>query len=77
MVVAIYESTVAMGVTVKVNGTDRTSALGGGSGFNSSQTVLELVSWMNIGALSTVDHKPTGLGRIVEHPSWYGYVQAA
>lgn len=73
----IFESTVATGVTVTINGTDRTVALGGGTGFTTNQIELEVGLWFTIGALNTVDLTPTGNGRILGHLSSYGYIQSA
>lgn len=76
MVAGIYESTVATGVTVKINGIDRTVALGGGSGFTTNQQELDVTQWMTIGSLNTVDLTPTGLGRILGSLRLTGYIQA-
>jgi len=69
----IFEGAVATGVTVKINGVDQTSALGGGSGFTTDQTELAIGQWLNIGQLNTIDLTPTGLGRILGHLSITGY----
>jgi hypothetical protein len=76
--VGIFESTVASGVKVSVNGTDRTSALGGGTGFNSDQSELALtVAWLNLGAWNLVTLTPTSaLGRIVGHLRLTAYSQS-
>jgi hypothetical protein len=77
-VVGITEWAVATGVTVKVNGTDRTSALGGGSGFTSNQTELALaLAWLNLGAWNTIDLTPSGLGRITGHLTVVSFIQSA
>jgi len=73
----IFESTVATGVTVKINGTDRTVALGGGTGFTTDQTELEVSQWLNIGQWNTIDLTPTGLGRISAEVRVTGYLQSA
>lgn len=77
-VVGITEWAVATGVTVKVNGTDRTAALGGGAGFTTDQTELPFdVTWLNIGAWNTIDLTPTGLGRIMGHLRVTEFMQSA
>lgn len=78
LVDGIWEGAVATGVTVKVNGIDRTSALGGGAGFTSNQTELALlVAWLNPGAWNTIDLTPSGLGRITGHLTVVSYIQSA
>lgn len=77
LIYGIFEGAVATGVTVKINGIDRTVALGGGTGFTTSQTELEVGQWFTIGALNTVDLTPSGIGRILGHLSCYGYIQSA
>jgi len=73
----IFEGAVATGVTVKVNGVDRTSALGGGTGFTTNQTELALdVAWLNQGAWNTIDLTPTSLGRILGHLTVVSYIQS-
>jgi len=76
-VVGIYESTVATGVTVKINGIDRTVALGGGTGFTTNQIELEVGQWLTVGAENTIDLTPSGLGRILGHLRLTGYIQSA
>jgi hypothetical protein len=77
LVDGIWEGAVATGVTVKVNGVDRTSALGGGAGFTTNQTELALlVAWLNLGAWNTIDLTPTGLGRITGHLTVVSYIQS-
>jgi len=75
----IWEGAVATGVTVKVNGVDRTSALGGGTGFTTNQTQLAIdPAWLNpIGQWNTIDLTPTGLGRITGHLTVVSYIQSA
>jgi len=73
----IFEGAVATGVTVKVNGVDRTVALGGGTGFTTNQTELEISQWLTIGAWNTLDLTPTGLGRIVGQLRLTGFIQSA
>jgi hypothetical protein len=70
----IFEGAVATGVSVKVNGIDRTTALGGP--FSVDQAELELVQWLNIGAWNTVELTPTGLGTIIGHLRLTGYQQS-
>ena len=72
----IWEGAVATGVTVKINGVDRTVALGGGVGFTTNQTELEVSQWLNIGAWNTVDLTPTGLGRISADLRITGFIQS-
>lgn len=60
----IYESTEALGVTVTINGVDRTSALGGGSGFNMHQNSLDITQYLTIGQWNTIELGSTQLGRI-------------
>ncbi|MGI6588025.1 MAG: hypothetical protein ACOX2N_04440 [Peptococcia bacterium] len=57
----IYTSTTAAGVTIKINGTDRTSALGGP--FNSGQAGLDLVPYLTQGD-NVIEFSSTKLGRI-------------
>lgn len=76
-VLGIYEGIVATGVTVIINGTDRTAALGGGSGFTTDQTELAITpAWLNIGAWNLIDLTPSGLGRIIGHLLVTGYSQS-
>jgi hypothetical protein len=77
-VLGVFEGAVATGVTVKVNGTDRTAALGGGTGFTTNQTELLIpVAWLNpIGQWNTVDLTPSGLGRITGHLTVVSYIQS-
>ncbi len=73
----IFEGAVATGVTVKVNGVDRTAALGGGSGFTTNQTELALLlAWLNPGAWNTIDLTPSGLGRITGHLTVVSFIQS-
>jgi len=77
LVDGIWEGAVATGVTVKVNGVDRTVALGGGAGFTTNQTELSLlVAWLTLGAWNTIDLTPTGLGRITGHLTVVSYIQS-
>jgi hypothetical protein len=70
-VYGIYESTSATGVTVTVNGTDRTAVLGGGPGFTADQNWLDInqADWLSFGVadadcLNTIVLTSTQLGRI-------------
>lgn len=63
----IYEGTIATGITVKINGTDRTAALGGGTGFTADQTSLNIAQYLTMGAWNTIEigtNQVPGLGRI-------------
>jgi hypothetical protein len=77
LVDGIWEGAVAAGVTVKVNGVDRTAALGGGAGFNTNQTELLIDPlWLTLSAWNTIDLTPTGLGRITGHLTVVSYIQS-
>jgi len=58
----IYISTTATGVTVKINGTDRTSALGGP--FNSDQSSLNIAPYLTFGQWNTIELGSSQLGRV-------------
>jgi len=58
----IYEGTVATGITVAINGTDRTATLGGP--FSADNAGLNIASYMNIGQWNTVVLGSSQLGRI-------------
>jgi len=75
----IWEGAIATGVTVKVNGVDRTVALGGGAGFTTNQTELVIdPAWLNpFGQWNTIDLTPSGLGRITGHLTVVSYIQSA
>ncbi len=62
----IYEGTSATGVTVTLNGTDRTAALGGGAGFTTDQTDLDInrAGWLVLPGMNTVKFTSTALGRL-------------
>jgi hypothetical protein len=78
LVDGIWEGATATGVTVSVNGVDRTVALGGGAGFTTNQTELALlIAWLNLGAWNTIDLTPTGLGRITGHLTVVSFIQSA
>ena len=61
----VVESTTAAGVTVVINGVDRTAALGGP--FSADQVELNVLPYLTVGAWNTIDLTPTGLGRILAH----------
>ncbi len=79
LVAGIYEGSTATNVKVKVNGTDRTVALGGpAGGFTTSQTELALdVAWLTLGAWNVIELTPSNLGRLVAHLRLTGFVQSA
>ena len=56
-------STVAAGVTVVINGVDRTAALGGP--FSTDQVELNVLPYLTVGILNTIALTPTGLGHIL------------
>lgn len=58
----IYTSTSATGVTVRINGTNRTSVLGGP--FNSSQSNINIAPYLIPGQWNTIELGSTRLGRI-------------
>lgn len=58
----IYESTTPRNITIKINGIDRTSILGGS--FNTDQNNLDISSYMLIGQWNTVELGSSRLGRI-------------
>jgi hypothetical protein len=58
----IYTSTSATSVTVKINGTDRTTALGGS--FTTDQNNLDLTQYMVVGQWNTIELGSSRLGRI-------------
>lgn len=62
IIYGIYTSTAATGVTVKINGTDRTAALGGP--FNSDQVNINLASYLTIGQWNVIELGSSQLGRI-------------
>ena len=70
-VYGIYEGTSATGVTVTINGTNRTTALGGGAGFTVDKDYLDInqSGWLTFGnadadCLNTIVLTSTQLGRI-------------
>lgn len=60
----IYTSTSATGVTVTINGTDRTAALGGGAGFTTDQDELDITQYLTATGWNTIALGSTQLGRI-------------
>ena len=61
----IYEDvSLATGITVKINGTDRTLALGGGTGFTTDQNGLNIASYLTSGTWNTIELTPTNRSRI-------------
>ena len=58
----IFTGLAAAGVTVAVNGIDRTSALGGP--FNADQNNLNIAPFLNVGQWNTVALGSTQLGRV-------------
>lgn len=58
----IYEGTAATGVTVTINGVDRTAALGGP--FNADQSGLDIAQYLVVGQWNTILLGSTQLGRI-------------
>jgi len=64
-VYGIYKGTSATGVTVTINGVDRTAALGGGTGFTTDQTDLDITAYVTYPeAENTITLTSTQLGRI-------------
>lgn len=65
IVYGIYEKTPSpTSITIKVNGQDITSALGGGSGFTSGQNELNISAYMLTGQWNTIELTPTTLCRL-------------
>ena len=62
MVYGIFNSTPATGVTVVINGIDRTTALGGP--FTADQSNLNIAAFLNIGQWNTIALGSSQLGRI-------------
>lgn len=60
----IYEGTLPTNITIKINGTNRTSVLGGGTGFNSDQSNLNITSYLSIGQWNTIELGSSQLGRL-------------
>lgn len=58
----IYTSTLPSGVTIKINGVDRTSTLGGP--FNSDQTNINISQYLSVGQWNTIELGTARLGRI-------------
>ncbi|ERM91917.1 hypothetical protein O163_08185 [Caldanaerobacter subterraneus subsp. yonseiensis KB-1] len=62
IVYGIYTSTTATNITVKINGVDRTTELGGS--FNSDQSNINIAPYLTIGQWNTIELGSSGLGRI-------------
>lgn len=58
----IYTSTLPTNITIKINGVDRTSILGGP--FDSDQSNLDISSYLNIGQWNIIELGSNSLGRI-------------
>jgi hypothetical protein len=71
-VYGIYEGTTATGVTVLINGVDRTAALGGGAGFTADQESLDIAAYLTLPGKNTIQLTSTQLGRITAQ--WDGMV---
>jgi hypothetical protein len=66
----VFEGTTATGVTVKFDGSDKTGALGGGSGFTTDQVELDVTQYIQRSPdrlYHTIALTPSGLGRIEAH----------
>jgi phage minor structural protein len=63
IVYGIYTSTSATNVTVKINGTDRTSDLGGGTGFTTDQDNLDVSPYL-VSGWNTIEMSSSQIGRI-------------
>jgi hypothetical protein len=72
----IIEGLTATGITVTINGVDRTTALGGGTGFTTDQLELDITAYLTIGIKNTIDLGTTQNGRIVGHLRLTGYLQS-
>lgn len=83
---AIYEGTAATGTKVTINGTDRTAALGGGTGFTANQTAgLDIKPYLTatnaagvanaVTGSHTIELSSTQLGRIDAHIFLMGIVR--
>lgn len=69
-VLGVTEGTTATGVTVKFDGSDKTSALGGGGGFTTDQVELDVTPYIQKlpdKAFHVIALTPTGNGRIEAH----------
>ncbi len=60
----IYEGTTSSKVTVKINGVDRTSALGGGTGFDVDKDNLDITPYLQVGQWNVIELGSSTLGRI-------------
>lgn len=64
IVYGIYEGTTSSGITVKINGVDRTSALGGGTGFDVDKDNLDITPYLQVGQWNVIELGSGTLGRI-------------
>jgi hypothetical protein len=64
IVYGIYEGTASSKVTVKINGVDRTSALGGGTGFDVDKDNLDITPYLQVGQWNVIELGSGTLGRI-------------
>lgn len=62
IIYGIYLGPKTSGITIKINGTDRTAALGGP--FNSDQNALDISPYLTAGQWNTIEIGGSGLGRI-------------
>lgn len=62
LIFGIYEDTKASGVTVKINGVDVTTQLGGP--FSTDQDMLDIAPYVSVGQVNVVELGGTGLGLI-------------
>jgi len=62
IVYGIFTGTLPIDVTVRINGVDRTAALGGP--FNTDQASLNIASYLTIGQFNTIELGSSQLGRI-------------
>jgi phage minor structural protein len=62
IIYGIYTSTTAANVTIKINGVDKTTELGGS--FNSDQSNINIAPYLTIGQWNTIELGSSRLGRI-------------
>ena len=60
----IFESSKSRNINIHINGFNRTMELGGGTGFNTDQSKLDITKYMLVGRWNVIDIYGTGLGRI-------------
>ena len=60
----IFESSKSSNINIHINGFNRTMELGGGTGFNTDQSKLDITKYMLVGRWNVIDIYGTGLGRI-------------